>query len=96
MLPDYKLEEQGHIQIKKNTAKAELFDTIKNVSLIMRFNKENDVWKINFSSFYNSRGEFVYKWMIKESGQTETAFLYSVLKLANNKIPENSIWHPIK
>lgn len=84
-----------HIQIKKNTAKAELFDIIKNVSLIMRFNKENNVWKINFSSFYNSKGEFLYKWMIKESGQTETAFLYSVLKLANNKTPENSIWHSL-
>jgi|GEM_PF-5912114 len=77
------------------SAGVQFIDSAGNNGVSFRFNKENDLWKIDLTSAFKYVNNEVWENMIAESGMTEDEVLYAILENIDGRKASPLIWHPM-
>ncbi|QCE43123.1 hypothetical protein [Psychroserpens sp. NJDZ02] len=67
----------------------------KDLTVPIYFEKENDIWKLNFLPFFKL-GEKGLKEEEEDYDLTENEFVLFLIKKGNYNAPKNNIWKPIE
>ena len=87
--------ELGNVKIDGNSAVADFVMIKKDLTVPIYFEKENDIWKLNFLPFFKL-GEKVLKEEAENYDLTENEFVLFLIKKGNYNAPKNNIWKPIE
>ena len=85
----------GEVTITGKDAEGEFVVNGKPVPISMSFHKEKGEWKVDITSLFEMSEE-AFQSLISTSGLTENEFLTQVLFMTSAKIPEPSVWQPVK
>ena len=85
----------GDVTIVKNFAKGQFIANGKMAPFFFHFYKENGSWKIDLTSLF-AISNMAFKNMIKESGEGENEFLFSLLDKLTGRTPGPEIWQPVQ
>lgn len=87
--------ELGNVKIDGNSAVADFVMIKKDLTVPIYFEKENDIWKLNFLPFFKL-GEKGLKEEAENYDLTENEFVLFLIKKGNYNAPKNNIWKPIE
>jgi hypothetical protein len=62
---------------------------------MLRFDKENDIWKIDLPSYLKTAG-VVINLKMRSLGLITDEYILQALEASSGKKPENTIWQPLK
>jgi len=86
----------GKVKAKTKTSAAGEFLVYGNKTPFkFLFNKEEDQWKIDLTSFFPETNKSFQK-LAKESGQNTNEYLFGLLEMLTKRKPENTIWLPVR
>lgn len=84
-----------NIIVDGNFAKGQLLTNGKSAPFYFHFYKEEGNWKIDLTSIFKI-SMTAFNQMIKESGQEENEFIFTLLESVSGRRPDNAIWQPIR
>ncbi len=84
-----------YITLAPKHAEVRIIDTNGKKGLVVAFNKEFGVWKIDLVSISGQLSKSDWRELINESGRTEHDFVSALLELSNNVKPTNAVWHAV-
>lgn len=86
----------GKVQVKKGTsAEGQLLIYGEKTPFKFLFNKEDGVWKIDLTSFFQVSNKQFQK-MADESGKSTNDYLFSLLEMLTQKKPDSGIWEKVR
>ncbi len=85
----------GNVTIDNQFAKGQLFVSGKKADFYFYFYKELNEWKLNLTSLF-PLSNTIFNNMVKESGEDENEFLFTILENLYGTKPGAEIWQPIK
>lgn len=86
----------GKVQVKKGTAaEGQLLVYGEKTPFKFLFNKEDGVWKIDLTSFFQVSNKQIQK-LADESGKSTNDYLFGLLEMLTNKKPESTIWEKVR
>lgn len=83
------------VSVNLDFANGELLTNWKRSSLYFHFHKENNIWKLDLTSIFDT-SNMTLKEMIKKSWKTEDDFMFQILESINGEKPNSKIWEPLK
>ncbi len=84
----------GEVMIDGDFAKARFMSDGEMTPLYYHFYKEEGKWKLNLTSMFNFSIQ-AFKDMQAGSGQTESEYVFGLLKMMTGKMPKEDIWEPV-
>lgn len=85
----------GEIKTDGNYANGVVVTNGKATPLSFGFTKENGQWKIDLTSILPASAA-AFEAMVKDSGQEENEFFFSILNILTGKTPGPEIWKPVR
>lgn len=85
----------GEIKTGGNYANGVVVTNGKATPLSFGFTKENGQWKIDLTSILPASAA-AFEAMVKDSGQEENEFFFSILNILTGKTPGPEIWKPVR
>ena len=81
------------VQIKGETASMSAKANGKKISLVYKFNKESDAWKMDLAAV-NKNAEGYINATFKNTGLSEREFLFKVIGMSNGKPVSETVYRP--
>lgn len=84
----------GDVIIDGNFAKGQLSVNGQTSEVFFNFYKEEGNWQLDLTSIFRLSA-MVFNKMIKDSGQEENEFIFTLLETISGNRPSNEIWKPL-